>query len=207
MTLDNHPRTAARAPVPGLRAVLVLLATALGLIGCTSLELVADTSSSDRGGGWHGQRSGAAEGEVRGEVSVLDGQHPAIANLDPELLGALRRATGAAAADGIELDVTSGWRSAAYQERLLRKAVEQYGSAAAAARWVVAPEDSRHVSGDAVDIAGAQPQAWLAEHGAAYGLCRVYDNEPWHFELRPRAVTDGCPATYADPTADPRVQQ
>jgi D-alanyl-D-alanine carboxypeptidase len=37
-------------------------------------------------------------------------------------------------------------------------------------------------------------------------LCRVYRNEPWHFELRPGAVRDGCPARYADPAHDPRMQ-
>ena len=48
---------------------------------------------------------------------------------------------------------------------------------------------------------------WLSEHGAAYGLCQIYDNEPWHYELRPEAVEYGCPATYADPTQNPRMQR
>jgi D-alanyl-D-alanine carboxypeptidase len=62
------------------------------------------------------------------------------------------------------------------------------------------------VSGDAVDL-GSGAAAWLSQHGAAYGLCRVYGNEPWHFELRPEATTGGCPSTYSDPTHDPRMQQ
>ena len=49
--------------------------------------------------------------------------------------------------------------------------------------------------------------AWLSEHGAAYGLCRIYANEPWHYELRPDAIAQGCPPTYSDPTQDPRMQQ
>ena len=48
---------------------------------------------------------------------------------------------------------------------------------------------------------------WLSTHGAAYGLCRIYGNEPWHYELRPEAVDHGCPPVYADPTHDPRMQQ
>ncbi|MBA9005727.1 D-alanyl-D-alanine carboxypeptidase [Thermomonospora cellulosilytica] len=48
--------------------------------------------------------------------------------------------------------------------------------------------------------------AWLCEHGAAYGLCRIYDNEPWHDELRPDAVDDGRPPMYADPAENPRTQ-
>ena len=49
--------------------------------------------------------------------------------------------------------------------------------------------------------------AWLSEHGAAYGLCQIYGNEPWHYELRPEAVDHGCPPMYADPTHDPRMQR
>ena len=49
--------------------------------------------------------------------------------------------------------------------------------------------------------------AWLSEHGAEYGLCQIYSNEPWHYELRPEAIDHGCPPMYADPTHDPRMQQ
>ena len=45
-----------------------------------------------------------------------------------------------------------------------------------------------------------------SEHGADYGLCQIYDNEPWHYELRPEAVDQGARAMYADPTHDPRMQ-
>jgi hypothetical protein len=49
--------------------------------------------------------------------------------------------------------------------------------------------------------------AWLLKHGAEYGLCQIYRNEPWHYELRPAAIEQGCPRMYADPTHDPRMQQ
>ena len=68
-------------------------------------------------------------------------------------------------------------------------------------------DTSAHVSGDAVDIGPADATAWLSEHGAAYGLCQIYGNEPWHYELRPEAVDHGCPPMYADPTHDPRMQR
>jgi zinc D-Ala-D-Ala carboxypeptidase len=71
---------------------------------------------------------------------------------------------------------------------------------------VATPATSPHVSGDAVDVGPSAAAAWLSEHGAAYGLCQIYGNEPWHYELRPEAVTRTCPATYADPTHDPRMQ-
>jgi D-alanyl-D-alanine carboxypeptidase len=107
----------------------------------------------------------------------------------------------------VEFFVNSGWRSPAYQEHLLQDSIAEYGSEAEAARWVATPETSAHVSGDAVDIAPSDAAAWLSANGAAYGLCEIYGNEPWHYELRPEAVDHGCPAMYADPTQDPRMQQ
>jgi LAS superfamily LD-carboxypeptidase LdcB len=129
-----------------------------------------------------------------------------VAKLDATLLRATRQAATVAAGDGIRFYVDSGWRSAAYQEQLLREAVSEYGSAKEAARWVATPGTSAHVSGDAIDIGHADAAAWLSRHGAGYGLCQIYRNEPWHYELRPQAVDHGCPPMYADPTHDPRMQ-
>ena len=102
---------------------------------------------------------------------------------------------------------TAAGAPAAYQDQLLREAVSKYGSEAEAARWVATADTSAHVSGDAVDIGTDDAAAWLSEHGAGYGLCQIYGNEPWHYELRPDAIVSGCPAMYADPTHDPRMQQ
>jgi D-alanyl-D-alanine carboxypeptidase len=139
-------------------------------------------------------------------VSVFDEEIPAVGKLDPDLLDALRRAATDAEADGVKFRVDSGWRSPEYQQQLLQDAVVKYGSHEEAARWVATPETSAHVSGDAVDIGPVDAAAWLSEHGAAYGLCRIYGNESWHYELRPDAVDDGCPPMYADPTEDPRMR-
>lgn len=130
----------------------------------------------------------------------------ALTGLHRDLAKALGRATTDAAQDGVEIHVTSGRRTPEHQERLLRDAVAQYGTRHEAARWVATPETSPHVSGDAVDIAPMTATDWLAQRGAAYGLCQIYGNESWHYELRPDAVTDGCPAMYADPTEDPRMR-
>lgn len=138
-------------------------------------------------------------------VSVFDEEIPAVDRLDPDLLDALRRAATDAEADGVGLRVNSGWRSPEYQQQLLDDAVVEYGSQAEAARWVATVETSAHVPGDAVDIGPVAATAWLSEHGAAHGLCQIYGNEPWHYELRPDAVDDGCPPMYADPTEDPRM--
>jgi LAS superfamily LD-carboxypeptidase LdcB len=148
-----------------------------------------------------------ADGVLPDGVTVFDDRYPGVANLDPELVSALRAAATDAGADGVEFFVNSGWRSAAYQGQLLREAVSTYGSEAEAARWVATAETSAHVAGDAVDLGSYDATSWLSEHGAGYGLCTTYDNEPWHYELRPEAIEDGCPPAYADPTQDPRMRQ
>jgi zinc D-Ala-D-Ala carboxypeptidase len=150
---------------------------------------------------------GGAGGAVPDGTTVFDDEIPGVANLDADLLGALRQAATDAADDGLEFVVDSGWRSPEYQEQLLHEAVLKYGSDAEAARWVATPKTSAHVSGDAVDIGPSDATAWLSEHGASYGLCRIYGNEPWHYELRSDAIDHGCPPMYADPTQDPRMQQ
>lgn len=156
--------------------------------------------------GAQGEPLGAADGAVPEGTTVFDVGVPGVARLDPALLDALRRAAADAADEGVGIEVNSGWRSPAYQERLLDEATATYGSRDRAARWVATPETSAHVSGDAVDVGPSEAASWLAARGAAYGLCRVYGNEPWHFELRPYAVGGGCPPLYADPTDDPRMQ-
>jgi D-alanyl-D-alanine carboxypeptidase len=148
-----------------------------------------------------------ADGAVPDGTTVFDDGIPGVAKLNADLLGALRRAATDAADDGVRFSVDSGWRSAAYQGRLLREAISKYGSEAEATRWVATPSTSAHVKGDAVDIGPSRAAAWLSEHGAAYGLCQIYANEPWHYELRPDAGDHGCPAMYADPTHDPRMQR
>jgi len=148
-----------------------------------------------------------ADGVLPDGVTVFDDRYPGVANLDPVLLQALREAATDAAHDGVELFVDSGWRSPEYQNQLFREAVSEYGSEEEAARWVATADTSAHVSGDAVDIGHFDATAWLSEHGAEYGLCQIYSNEPWHYELRPQAIDHDCPRTYADPTHDPRMQQ
>jgi D-alanyl-D-alanine carboxypeptidase len=155
-----------------------------------------------------GEADGVADGSVPSGSTVFSDDIPGVANLNPPLLDALRRAATDAANDGVEFYVNSGWRSPEYQNRLRREAVVSYGSEEEAARWVATPETSAHVAGQAVDIgrrAGAQE--WLTKHGADYGLCQIYGNEPWHYELRPEAIEHGCPPMYADPSQDPRMHR
>lgn len=197
------------APTPRpSRAVLfglpVVIAAIVGTLGYQSVSSSA-TSLGDVLRGDRPSATGEAGGAVRGSADP-DAEIPAVAKLDPGLHEALRRAAVDAAADGVELRVNSGWRSRAYQQELLDEAISEYGSHEEASRWVASPETSAHVSGDAVDVGPSEAASWLVEHGAAYGLCQIYRNEPWHYELRPSAVQSGCPSMYADAAHDPRLQ-
>jgi len=150
---------------------------------------------------------GEADGVVPDGVTVFDDAIAAVVNLDPGLLKALRRAATDAANEEIEFYVNSGWRSPAYQNQILREAISEYGSEKEAARWVATAATSLHVKGEAVDIGRSDATAWLSEHGSEYGLCQIYRNETWHYELRPEAIDHGCPRMYADPTQDPRMRK
>jgi hypothetical protein len=195
-----------------MRIFLIALVVVGVAIAANGYELLGSSSSTaspvevprteHRGGGL-----GEAGGAVPDGTTVFDDSVAGVANLDPDLLAALRAAATAAAGDGVAVYIDSGWRSREYQQQLFNEAVSKYGSMDAAARWVASPNTSAHVSGDAVDIGHSNAAAWLSEHGARYGLCQIYANEPWHYELRPEAADHGCPAMYADPAHDPRMHR
>ncbi|EPH44409.1 M15 family metallopeptidase [Streptomyces aurantiacus] len=186
----------------GLIAVIAAITAAFGHQSQNSSNSSNSSKSSSSS-----DSSGSSAGAVPDGVTVFDDEIPAVVHLDPDLLKALRRAATDAADDGVEFYVNSGWRSPEYQNQLLREAVSRYGSEDQAARWVATVETSPHVAGDAVDIGRSEATAWLSGHGAEYGLCQIYRNEPWHYELRTHATDGGCPRMYADPTQDPRMQQ
>ncbi|TDD96729.1 M15 family metallopeptidase [Actinomadura rubrisoli] len=209
----------------GLVLVIVVISAVLGYqsqksssSSAASRSFTASPQKAPRGAqpgapGENGPRSerrgpvGEDDGLVPDGVTVFADATPAVAKLDRDLLKALRRAATDAANDRIKFYVNSGWRSPAYQNQLLREAISKYGSEEEAARWVSTAATSLHVKGEAVDIGHSDATVWLSKHGAEYGLCQIYRNEPWHYELRPEAIDHGCPRMYADPTQDPRTQQ
>ena len=130
-------------------------------------------------------------------ATLFNVHRPTIGNLDPNLLDAVRAAAQDAQEGGVRLMITSGWRSRAHQQRLFTEAVSRYGSEDEARRYVSTPDTSAHVTGDAVDIGPTDADDWLIQHGADYGLCQVFANEIWHFEL---ATTPGgrCPDMLPD---------
>jgi D-alanyl-D-alanine carboxypeptidase len=108
---------------------------------------------------------GGADGLLPAGTTAFDTAFPGIANLDRQLLAAVLRATTAAAGRKIDILVSSGWRSWAYQSQLFDQAVARYGSPASAARWVAPLGTSAHetgtrsTSGLLLPCPGCQPTA------------------------------------------------
>lgn len=155
--------------------------------------LPSDAASTDAASG-----TGAADPRERDDqVDPFDDAHPAIAGLDPDLRAALQAAARDAGSAGVDVWVTSGRRSAEYQQELLDRAVRSFGSLDEALARVATPETSSHVTGEAVDIGPTAAADWFGRFGDAYGLCQTYANEMWHFEL---ATTPGgaCPPQLSD---------
>lgn len=172
----------------GARRLVMILLVVTGVV---TVVATVSASSLDQRGPSQSDGSGTG-GQPDAEADA--GSDAAEAGLEPLLRQQLDRAIAAAAAAGVDLRVTSGRRSWGEQERLYQAAIKKYGSARQASHWVLPPSESAHVRGDAVDVGPRAGAAWLQKHGPAFGLCRRYDNEWWHFELLAPATGGRCPA-------------
>ena len=121
---------------------------------------------------------------------TLSAPIPGTTNMQAPAAAAFTRAFADARADGLTPEIRSAWRSAEWQQILFDRAVTKYGSRGEASKWVLSPVKSAHVKGYAIDVHPQAVASWLEEHGPAYGLCRTYDNEWWHFEY---LATSTCP--------------
>lgn len=187
--VTDNPTSPGSSRRPSGPLTATMLVAAIAAFGCGATEEVPEGLSHVRSGGHHPPNGGPG--------TPFDVNRPTIGNLDPDLLDAIRAAAGDAQDDGVELVITSGWRSRAHQQRLFAEAVSRYGSEQEALRHVATPDTSAHVTGDAVDIGPTDADEWLSQHGADYGLCQIFANEIWHFEL---ATTPGgrCPDMLPD---------
>jgi zinc D-Ala-D-Ala carboxypeptidase len=121
--------------------------------------------------------------------------------LSPKLRSRLKKAMAGAKVAGVPIRINSGRRSRTKQARLFKEAIQKYGSYQEAMRWVLPPDKSMHVLGKAVDIAPQAAMAWLGKNGWKYGICRRYDNEPWHFEALTAPGTK-CPPIETNAVAE-----
>ncbi len=110
----------------------------------------------------------------------------------------------AARGDGIPkplLELVSGYRSVAHQEKLWKIGLKKHGSAEEARKWIAPPGHSAHHSGRAVDLwmglgigkrnASAMRKGiaykWMVNNAVRFGFY-PYEAEPWHWEYNPPAA-------------------
>ena len=118
-------------------------------------------------------------------VSIFNGYQEGFANAKEE---------------GMDMSIDSGFRTVETQNYLYQNAIKKYETADEAIKWVLPGDLSRHPWGLAIDVnlnhdkSGA---SWLEANGATFGLCRVYENEWWHFEplIAPGGI---CPPLLPD---------
>lgn len=122
-------------------------------------------------------------------------ENPQRERIHPKLLLRFNVASAYAKSKGVTLYIASGYRTLERQKYLFDRAIEKYGSETEAAKWVLPPYVSRHPMGLAMDInypSDPRGAKWLERNGWKFGLCRVFENEWWHFEA-PIAPREKCP--------------
>ena len=139
------------------------------------------------------------EDEPLGETEIVEGaERPE--EINPLVLARFHSAQAAAKAEGVTMTIDSGYRSLETQNYLFQRAIKEHKTPEEAIKWVLPGDLSRHPWGLAIDVnlnhdkSGA---SWLEANGATFGLCRVYENEWWHFEplIAPGGI---CPPLMPD---------
>ena len=123
-------------------------------------------------GQYLGEFEAYRDGKHIGAVDVVELNGKKVASKTAKAWQTLR---DAAAADGIQLKLNSGFRTMDEQKHLYAK----YGSPRAAL-----PGHSNHQHGQALDIDAADPKhkKWLFDNAPSFGWRNTVSFEPWHWE-------------------------
>ncbi len=100
----------------------------------------------------------------------------------PDVALAFDRMSAAAHRDGVDLIITSGFRSDAEQAVLFARRPDP--------RWVAPPGESLHRNATELDLGPPAAYPWLAAHAGRFHFVQRYGNEPWHYGyvLNPRSA-------------------
>jgi hypothetical protein len=126
---------------------------------------VAEASALAAGGGMMAMASGGGYG---GPLVYRDGK-----GMRPDVAAAFDRMAAAAAADGIDLLVVSGFRSDAEQAALFAAHPDP--------KWVAPPGHSLHRCATELDLGPETAYAWLAANATRFGFEQRYSWEAWHY--------------------------
>jgi transglycosylase-like protein with SLT domain/D-alanyl-D-alanine carboxypeptidase-like protein len=91
----------------------------------------------------------------------------------PDVARAFDRMAAAARREGIELVVTSGYRSDAEQAHLFAAHPDP--------KWVAPPGRSLHRLGTELDLGPPSAYGWLRANAERFGFIQRYSWEPWHY--------------------------
>jgi type II secretory pathway pseudopilin PulG len=115
-----------------------------------------------------GQAGFASGGGYRGPLAYRQGKP-----MRPDVAQAFDRMERAAAADGLHLIVSSGFRSDAEQAVLFARHPDP--------KWVARPGTSLHRLGTELDLGPRAAYGWLAANAGRFGFIERYGWEPWHY--------------------------
>jgi soluble lytic murein transglycosylase-like protein len=107
-------------------------------------------------------------GEYRGPFAHRQGKP-----MRPDVALAFDRMAAAARADGVELLITSAFRSDAEQARLFAAHPDP--------KWVARPGRSLHRLGTELDLGPPAAYRWLAANAERFHFLQRYAWEPWHY--------------------------
>jgi hypothetical protein len=162
-----------RVRVPGRRGP-----TAVAVSARAAAEFVASADAT------LAQPSQAGGGGYDGPLAYRMGKP-----MRPETAAAFDRLASAARRAGIELSITSGFRSDSEQAKLFAAHPDP--------KWVAPPGRSLHRLGTELDLGPPGAYGWLAANAPRFGFVKRYAWEPWHFGLG--AHPGAAPAAQADP--------
>jgi hypothetical protein len=131
--------------------------------GLTLRALAEVELGADAGGGGF-----AHGGGYDGPLAMRQGKP-----MRPDVAAAFDRMAAAAAADGIRLLITNGFRSDAEQAVLFARHPDP--------KWVAPPGKSLHRYGTELDLGPAAAYGWLAANAPRFHVAKRYEWEDWHF--------------------------
>lgn len=114
----------------------------------------------------------------------------------PAVAAAFDLMQAAAATRGLDLHITSAFRSDREQAELFARNPDP--------KWVAPPGRSRHRDATELDLrTGGGAYEWLSENAGRFGFVQRYSWEPWHWGYRPGcggglAVAGGAPRSGAN---------
>lgn len=160
-------------------------------VGSMAVNAGTVTITGGIGGGLGQQLAGASsrfggdamevlKGASNTSQGALEGLQPALQQSVAGLISDVQARFGDAS-----ISIQSGFRTVARQAELWAQALDKYGSADEARKWVAPPGKSQHNVGGAVDLGYASPEVMQYAHqrAGAHGLAFPLDNENWHVEL------------------------